>query len=92
VDQGADKTFYTVTMARVFTSQGRYADAIRIYRYLLDRSPDRSDLQDALDAVASRLADESGQWPDIFRLIERWVRIMLKRNVIRRLRQYHAKR
>ena len=36
-----DKTFYTVTMARVYANQGRYAEAARIYRYLLDQTPGR---------------------------------------------------
>ena len=40
-----DNTFYTVTMARVYADQGRNEEAARIYRYLLDRTPDRPDLQ-----------------------------------------------
>lgn len=90
MDQTADKTFYTATMARLLTNQGRYADAIRIYCYLLERSPERTDLRNALEAVTSKLAAESGQWLGVSRSIEKWVRLMLRRNAILRLRRYHG--
>ena len=55
-----DKTFYTVTMARVHADQGRYEAAARIYRYLLDRTPDRPDLQSALNDVLTKTARSAG--------------------------------
>jgi tetratricopeptide (TPR) repeat protein len=82
-----DKTFYTVTMARVYADQGRYEEAVRIYRYLLDQTPDRSDLRQALEVVTSLLPDTPSQWHDISDLIERWVRLMLRRNAYRRLQK-----
>ena len=83
-----DKTFYTVTMARVYTDQGRYEEAARIYRYLLDQTPDRSDLRQALEAVTSMLPDTPGQWQDVSDLIERWVRLMVRQNAFRRLKKF----
>jgi tetratricopeptide (TPR) repeat protein len=87
-----DKTFYTVTMARVYADQGRYEEAARIYRYLLDQTPDRSDLRQALDAVTSMLPAPPGQWRDISGLIERWVRLLVRRNALRRLQQFRGRR
>lgn len=81
----SDKTFCTVTMARVYASQGRYAAAARIYRYLLDQTPDRTDLQQALSAVLSIMPDGPAQWKDISDLVERWVRLVLRCNALRRL-------
>ncbi|MBC2710016.1 MAG: hypothetical protein HGJ94_03095 [Desulfosarcina sp.] len=80
-----DKTFYTMTMARVYANQGRYEEAARIYRYLLDQTPDRADLRQALDAVSSMLPEAPRQWHDVSNLIERWVRLMLRCNALRRL-------
>ena len=87
MERAQDKTFYTVTMARVYADQGRYEEAARIYRYLLDQTPDRSDLRQALEAVTSQLPDIPGQWQDISGLIERWVRLMVRWNALRRLQQ-----
>lgn len=80
-----DKTFYTVTMARVYVNQGRYDAAARIYRYLLDRTPDRTDLQQALNAVLAMMPDAPAQWKDISDLVARWVRLMLRCSALRRL-------
>jgi len=82
-----DKTFYTVTMARVYADQGKYEAAARIYRYLLDQTPDRSDLRPALDAVTAMLPDTPGQWHDVSDLIERWVRLVLRQKALRRLQK-----
>ncbi len=82
-----DKTFYTVTMARVLTGQGRYEAAARIYRYLLDQTPDQADLRQALDKVSSMLPEVSEQWHDVADLIERWVRLTLRHKALRRLQR-----
>ena len=80
-----EKTFYTVTMAKVYADQGRYEAAARIYRYLLDRTPDRPDLQDALDDVLAKLPEAPGCWEDIAGTVERWIDLMLQSNALRRL-------
>ncbi len=64
-----------------------YEEAARIYRYLLDQTPDRSDLRQALAAVTSMLPDPPGHWDDISGLIERWVRLMVRQNALRRLKK-----
>ena len=87
MDISGDKTFFTVTMARVYADQGRYEEAVRIYRYLLDQTPDRSDLRQALEEATSKLPDIPGRWHDISDLIERWVRLMLRKNTYSRLKK-----
>ena len=82
-----DKTFYTVTMARVYANQGRNEEAARIYRYLLDRTPDRRDLQNALDDVLAKLPETPGDWADIAGSVERWVGLMLRYNALRKLQR-----
>jgi len=82
-----DKTFYTVTMARVYTDQGRYEAAARIYRYLLDRTPDRPDLQNALDDVLAKLPEAPRCWADIAGSVERWISMMLETNALHRLQR-----
>jgi tetratricopeptide (TPR) repeat protein len=87
MDMDADRTFYTVTMARVYADQGRYEEAARIYRYLIDQTPDRADLRQSLDAVLSRMPETAGCWRDIAGLIERWVGLILRQNELRRLKR-----
>jgi len=87
MDMDMDKTFYTVTMARVLTGQGRYEAAARIYRYLLDQTPDQADLRQALDKVSSMLPEVSEQWHDVADLIERWVQLTLRHKALRQLQR-----
>jgi len=87
MDNDADKTFYTVTMAKVYADQGRYEAAARIYRYLLDQTPDRLDLQQALDAVAAKLPEAPRQWQNISGLVEQWVGMLLTCNRLGQLQR-----
>ncbi len=87
MDIDGDKTFYTVTMARVYANQGRYDAAARIYRYLLDQTPDRGDLRQALTAVLSLLPETPAQWKDVSALVEQWVRLMIQSNSLGRLQK-----
>ena len=82
-----DKTFYTVTMANVYADQGRYEEAARIYRYLLDQTPDRLDLQMALDEVAAKLPEAPRQWQDVSGLVARWVKLILASNRLGQLQR-----
>jgi CubicO group peptidase (beta-lactamase class C family) len=85
MDPEEDKTFYTATMAQVYVDQGRYAAAARIYRYLLERTPDRADWQQALAAVLANMSAGTPQWEAVRPLVERWIRLMLRYNALRRL-------
>ncbi len=87
MDVDEDKTYFTVTMARVYANQGKYEAAARIYRYLLDQTPDRVDLRQALDAVSSQASEAPRPWHDVAGLIEQWVRLTLRQNALRRLQQ-----
>ncbi|GAB6908042.1 conserved hypothetical protein [Desulfosarcina cetonica] len=80
-----DKTFYTPTMARLYTDQGRFAAAARIYRYLLDQHPERGDLAEALAAVQARLPQTPDNWPSAASAIERWVRLLIFCRMLRQL-------
>ncbi|PID40579.1 MAG: hypothetical protein CR984_02450 [Proteobacteria bacterium] len=78
-----DKTFYTETMARVYADQGRYEQAATIYRYLLDQTPDRADLQQALENVCRYLPDTPPQWYAVSLTIQRWVRMIMRQKSLR---------
>ena len=86
-----DKIFYTETMARVYENQGRYGAAARIYRYLLERSPDRKDLEAALAAAVARAPQEPDGWEPVAASIDQWIRFLLHRQTLRRLREIHLR-
>jgi len=87
MDKDGDKTFYTVTMARVYADQGHYEDAARIYRHLLDQTPDRSDLKEALDKVLAKLPKAPSQWNEVAQWVERWARLVIRSRALNELRQ-----
>jgi len=87
VDFDTDKTFYTETMARLLTRQGRFDRAADVYRYLLEQTPHRKELERALADVLSAIPAESARWENAGGLIERWVTLMLRCKALRRLQQ-----
>lgn len=80
-----DKTFYTETMARLHADQGRYDAAARIYRYLLDQTPDRTDLAQALETVLSMIPQGADKWEDVSGLIERWARMVIRQKALKQI-------
>ena len=87
LENDGDRTFYTVTMAKVYADQGRFDEAAGIYRYLLDQTPDRTDLQKALAEVSANLPEVPRQWQDVSPLVERWVTMILSRNRLEQLQR-----
>jgi len=82
-----DKTFYTATMARVYAGQGRYDAAARIYRFLLEQAPDRTDLQRELNGVLSMMPAGRPQGQALSDLVQAWVRWMVRYQTLHRLQR-----
>ena len=80
-----DTTFYTATMARVLAGQGRYDEALQIYRHLLSKSPRDADLMAAMETVRARAEAAAPHWPSVSRVIRQWVRLLLKHRALRQL-------
>jgi hypothetical protein len=73
-------------MARVFAEQGYLRQAARIYRRLLDRSPQRSDIAAQLADVESRIAAQHGpSTRDLALLIREWAALLKKQKRQRQL-------
>lgn len=82
MDSEQDTTFYTATMARVLTGQGRYAAAARIYRHLLAQSPENSELAEALAQVTSLAEAARPTWKTVSPVVASWVRLLLHRRAL----------
>ncbi len=80
-----DKTFYTETMARLLNNQGHHHRAAEIYRYLLEKAPDREDLKAALDDTEARIGQGTATWGDVSGVVARWVELMLRLRALKRL-------
>lgn len=85
MDFDNDKTFYTETMAKLLSQQGRYERAAEVYRHLLEQTPHREDLEQALDNVLCAIPKATARWERIQGLIERWVTQVLRYKVLRQL-------
>lgn len=75
--------FSTPTMAQILMDQGRYAEAARIYRSLLDQHPRRPDLAEALDKALALAQDQRRRL--LVGLFGRWFDLMADYNRLRRL-------
>lgn len=89
-----DEVFYTQTMAKVYENQGKYEQAVKIYRYLIDREPNRSDLADALYKLEKR--NLSTNRKELVHLFDQWINLLIASNGLKRLvklqRHLNAKR
>jgi hypothetical protein len=85
MDFEADDPFYTETMARLLAKQGRYDGAATIYRHLLAKAPDRTDLAVALQSVVAQMDDGAVAWSAVSGLVQRWITLMLRQNALQRL-------
>ena len=82
----------TVTMAKLFTSQGYHDKAAEVYRYLLEKEPERRDLQDALAAVEAKtaVADPSSE-QRLGELIGQWIELVIRYNRLKHLKKIQEK-
>lgn len=79
-----DEVFYTSTMAKVYENQGRFEEAVRIYRYLLNREPNRKDLSDALDKLEKKRS--ANNWEGLVHLFIQWIDLLLTSNEMKKLK------
>ena len=83
-----DKAFYTATMATVYASQGYYDRAADIYRYLLEKAPDRQDLQQALVEVELEIKKNQPTLPpNLSLLLDKWVKLLIRYKRLQKLKK-----
>ena len=80
-----DDVFYTKTMAKVYTDQGKYEKAAGIYHYLLSREPDRKDLSDALFELEKKRSADNCE--GLVRLFIQWIDLLITSNELKKLRR-----
>ena len=70
---------YTLTMARIYAEQGHFGKAAAICRHLLQKDPDNSVLQQALEMI-ERQQIPTGPVPkkDLTSLFKEWVDLVQK--------------
>jgi signal recognition particle GTPase len=68
---------YTAAMARLYADQGYLRKAAEIYRHLIGRHPERSDLREALLQIEERIAQGSGTTrKDAELLLREWIEML----------------
>ncbi|MGD8889686.1 MAG: hypothetical protein PVF53_14840 [Desulfobacterales bacterium] len=83
---------YTETMAHVYASQGHWEKAAKVYRYLLEREPDRDDLADALTEAEQMDKGAQKKSPDdLVPLFREWIDLLFKHEKFQRLSRIRNK-
>ena len=85
-----DKDFETETMAKIYTDQGHYDKAAVIYRRLLMQKPERDDLRSRLQSVEALQKEARGH--HLADQLSEWVRLLMKKKEIDRLRKLRKPR
>ena len=82
---------FTVTMARVYASQGHGKKAIEIYQHLLKEEPDRKDLAEALADLENRMAGVAGtegkKLEDLIPLYREWIDLLFRHDRLQKLKK-----
>ena len=87
-----DPDFYTVTMARVYESQGLWDKAAEIYRYLLKQEPEKKDFEEALSKAEKKIEETMHKEPDdLVPLFREWINLLLQFRRLREMRQFKGK-
>jgi len=92
IEMQEDKTFYTVTMASLLARQGKLEEAARIYRFLLEQTPDRADIRQRLEELLERRPCQHADLDRILPLVKKWVQLLLKQKELSRLKALHMKK
>jgi hypothetical protein len=72
-------------MARLYADQGYLRKAVRVYRYLLQETPDRMDLREELAAVEEEIRMQSHpSSKELGLLIRDWATLMRKQRQTKR--------
>ena len=78
---------YTETMAKVYASQGHWANAVAIYRHLLAESPTRGDWAEALADAEKSLKTSSGKSSrNLEALFGEWIELLFRYKKIKKLK------
>ena len=86
-----DTVFYTETMAKVHAGQGNLEKAAEIYRYLLERDPDRQDIKDALSEIEKpRLEKGTKKAADLAPLLGKWIDLVIHYNQLQKLKKLQS--
>jgi hypothetical protein len=72
-------------MAKVYVDQGNWDKAAEIYRYLLEREPERRDFIDALSALEGKQQEKKSE--RLSGLFRTWVELSLKYNRLQKLKK-----
>ena len=73
-----DTEFYTATMAKVYADQGHTEKALEIYRYILDREPQRSDIAATIAELKVALSKKAPAIEKrLVELFHEWFALML---------------
>ncbi|RJQ65465.1 MAG: hypothetical protein C4530_00700 [Desulfobacteraceae bacterium] len=73
-----DNEFCTATLARLYVKQGHLRKAAGIYRRLVQREPDRSELAVELSEIEDRLCRQATEVDsELLPLFGRWIEMLL---------------
>ncbi|MDP2643453.1 MAG: hypothetical protein Q8P24_00795 [Desulfobacterales bacterium] len=83
-----DKEFYTMTLGKVYASQGYFDKAVQVYQHLLEADPGRQDVIEALSEAREKLLRRQAEaGKDLPVLFARWIDLALGYQRLRKLKK-----
>jgi hypothetical protein len=88
--------FFTISLAKAYSSQGHSKEALEIYRHLLQSSPDDQTLKDAISELENVVLKDSDQTlqekTDFNRLFETWIEWIVRYKTFMTLKRLKSQR
>lgn len=85
-----DNPHTTPTLAKTLADQGHLQEALEAYRFLLSQTPGHVGYQDALDAVQSRMTEQSKKGDTLPDLFEQWISLALTYVQLQRVKKLRS--
>jgi hypothetical protein len=88
--------FFTISLAKTYSSQGHPKEALEIYKHLLQRSPDDPALTDAISELENSDPKDSDpplrEMTELDRLFETWMDLIGKYKKLMTLKRLRSQR
>ncbi len=81
-----DELFYTITMAKVCADQGKYSEALKIYRYLLEKEPDNRVIAESIIETQKVYYENSSKI--LIDLFSQWFKLIIQQGNLEKLKKF----
>ena len=82
---------YTATMAKVYAEQGYLEKAAEIYKSLLEKEPEKTDIMNALSEIEKKLVGKKADTKNLVSIFCRWIDLAEGYGRLQKLKKFRSR-